>query len=68
MKVATDINGGNCPECGAQQSLQIQIVIEDDVLRGDVSCDKCLAWITDLMADELLNYGIEVDKKYLDRR
>ncbi len=66
MKIATNINGGNCPECGAQQSLMIQIVIQDDVLWGDVICDKCLVWITDLNHDELLHYGIEFEKKYLD--
>jgi hypothetical protein len=66
MKIATDINRGNCSECGAQQSLEIRIVIEDDILWGEVSCGKCHEWITDLMPDELLHYGIEVEKKYLD--
>ena len=65
MKIATNVNGGNCSECGAQQSLTIQIVIEEDALWGYVSCDKCGVWITDLMPEELLSYGIEVDEKDL---
>lgn len=63
MKIATGINGGHCPECGAQQSLEIRVTIEGESLWGDVSCGECFTWITDLMPEELLRYGIEVEKK-----
>lgn len=67
MAIAFDINGGNCAECGAKQSLEIRVVVEGDVIWGDVSCIKCHAWITDLMRDEMEHYGIQVDKNYLGK-
>ncbi len=63
--IAFRINGGDCPECGAEQSLKISIIVEGDVLWGSVDCCKCCVWITDLMPDELVLYGIPVDDKYL---
>ena len=65
MSIAYDINNGNCNECGAKQSLEIRVVIEGDVLWGEVSCNTCFTWITDLMPDELIDYGIHVDQKYI---
>ncbi len=57
MIIAT-VNNGDCPECGAKQSLELRIIREKDLVFGDVSCIKCFAWITDYPPDELLNMGL----------
>ena len=58
MIVAKNIDDGDCPECGASQSLEISIINEDDLRYGYVSCIKCHVWITDLMPEELVEMGL----------
>jgi Zn ribbon nucleic-acid-binding protein len=60
MIIAKRINGGDCPECGAKQSLGVSIIYEDDLVYGDVTCIKCGQWITDLVDDELVDLGINL--------
>lgn len=53
MMITTPINNGNCPVCGAEQSLEVHLVREADFVYGSVNCAKCFSWITDLMEEEM---------------
>jgi Zn ribbon nucleic-acid-binding protein len=60
MIIANRIHGGDCPECGATQSLEVSVIREDNVVYGCVSCIECGEWITDLVDDELIDLGINL--------
>jgi hypothetical protein len=64
MIIATDINNGDCPECGAKQSLEVRIIREEGFVYGDVSCIKCFEWITDFPSDELLAKGLIASEEH----
>jgi len=57
MIIAKGVNNGDCPECGAKQSLELSIIREKAFTYGYVSCIKCNEWITNYPPDALQDMG-----------
>jgi len=53
IKIAYSVNSGNCSECKGIGTLGITVYEEDGAVWGDVTCNICSTWITDLMPDEM---------------
>lgn len=57
------VPGWRCPACAKDGLLEIEIMQfteSKNLIYGDLSCNGCFEWVTDIMVDELPRYGFTV--------